>query len=1125
GETFDFIVIGSGSAGAIIGARLAECSQWRVLIIESGDNPPPTSVIPSLFATLSNTEYDYAYPAYYDEGLGMSRDSGGITMPRGKVLGGSSSINYLVYSRGVPTDYNLWSLVAPGWSWGDVLPYFKKFENMTDPSVFSRPQNAELHSTDGPVAISRPDDNPVYAEINDIRIDAYRQIGIPPVFESNGPDIFGVARPHFSYADSRRSSTAEAYLRHVKGKPNLYVAKHTRAIKILIDPHTLQAYGVEVINSKGEKMRVYTQSEVILSAGAVDSPKLLMLSGIGPSEELVKHGISPLADLPVGQKLQDHPFVAIPIVGKLGIHSAISNLLVPTQLDEFPVPFLSSLFRLDHIPSTDPVDRPQFQTFNLHIGATASLLVYYGCKTYGFKERFCTSLAKHNHIRELDIYQVILMHPKSRGSVTLRSSNPLDDPVIQMGYFRNREDLVMMREGIKYLSGIRNTTYYSKVKGYIPQLDVPGCEGIPWDSNQYWECFARSTVGSMLHPVGTCKMGPDGVVNERLMVHGIRNLRVADASIMPEISSGNTNAAAMMIGEKVSDMIKEDYDGETFDFIVIGSGSAGAIIGARLAECCQWRVLIIECGDNPPPNSVTPSLFASLSNTECDYAYPAYYDEGLGMSRDSGGITMPRGKVLGGSSSINYLVYSRGVPRDYNLWSLVAPGWSWGDVLPYFKKFENMTDPSVFSRPQNAELHSTDGPVAISRPDDNPVYAEINDIRIDAYRQIGIPPVFESNGPDICGVARPYFTFANCRRSSTAEAYLRKIQGKLNLYVAKLTRAIKILIDPHTLQAYGVEVINCKGEKVKVYTRCEVILSAGTIDSPKLLMLSGIGPSEELVKHGISPLADLPVGQKMQDHPFVTIPIVGKEGINSADSNLLVPTQLTEFPVPFLNSFFRLDHIPCTDPVDRPQFQTFNLHIGATASLVVYYGCKAYGFKECFCTSLANHNNIRELDLYLVILMHPKSRGSVTLKSSNPMDDPVIKMGYFRNCEDLVMMREGLKYISGIRNTTYYCEVKGYIPQLDVPGCECFPWDSDQYWECFARATVGSMSHPVGTCMMGPDGVVNERLMVHCIKNLRVADASIMPEISSGNTNAATMMIGEKVSDMIKEDHGIVTRC
>lgn len=480
-------------------------------------------------------------------------------MSRGKVLGGSSAINYLVYSRGVPRDFDDWSLSAPGWSWADVLPYFKKFENMTDHSVFTGPQNAELHSTNGPVGISRPVDNSVYREVNNIRLNSYGEIGIPPVLENNGPDISGVARPHFTFADGRRSSTAESYMRNNEDKPNLSVAKHTRATKILIDPTNLQAYGVEMINSKGEIVNVYAKFEVILSAGTIDSPKLLMLSGIGPLKEMVKHGINPIADLPVGRDMQDHLFVPLPFVGKQGIQSAFSNLLVPTKLDEFPVPFQSSFFRLGNIPSTDPIDRPQFQTFNVYVGATASLIVYLGCRSYGYKEPFCSSLAKNNNIRELDITPLLLLHPKSRGCVTLKSRDPLDNPVIQMGYLKKKEDMMFMIEGVKFLRRIENTTYYNHVKGYLAHLDVPGCEGIPWATDEYWECYIRATVGSMLHPVGTCKMGIDGVVNERLMVHGIGRLRVADASIMPEICSGNPNAVVMMIGEKISDMIKEDY--------------------------------------------------------------------------------------------------------------------------------------------------------------------------------------------------------------------------------------------------------------------------------------------------------------------------------------------------------------------------------------------------------------------------------------------------------------------------------------------------------------------------------------------------------------------------------------
>lgn len=513
--------------------------------------------IPSLFATLANTKYDYSYHASLPHGVGKARASGDILLSRGKVLGGCSTTNYLVNSRGVPRDYNDWSLTSPGWSWEEVLPYFKKFENMTDPSVFSKPQNAELHSTEGPVKISRPDDNFVYAEVNKIRINAFSQIGIPPVLENSGPKPFGISRPHFTFADGRRSSVAEAYLRNVR-KPNLCVAKYTRATKILINANK-QAYGVEVLNRNGEKLKVFARFDVIVSAGTIDSAKLLLLSGIGPEDELAKHGIDPVVYLPVGLNMQDHQFIPLPFAGKKGIESAFSNLLVPTQINEFPVPFQSSFFRLDNIPSNDPVDRPQFQTFNIYVGATASLLIYYGCLSYGFVDQVCSSLAKHNHIRELDIMSVLLMHPKSRGFVKLKSTNPLDNPIIHMGFLKEQEDVAMLREGIKYLSLFGNTTYYRDVHGYLAKLDVPGCEGWTWASDEYWDCYVKASVGSMQHPVGTCRMAPDGVVSERLLVHGVSNLRVADASIMPEISSGNTNAPTMMIGEKASDIIKEDY--------------------------------------------------------------------------------------------------------------------------------------------------------------------------------------------------------------------------------------------------------------------------------------------------------------------------------------------------------------------------------------------------------------------------------------------------------------------------------------------------------------------------------------------------------------------------------------
>lgn len=464
----------------------------------------------------------------------------------------------MVYSRGVPQDFDDWSLVAPGWAWNDVLHYFKKFEGMTDPSVFI-PQNAYLHSKDGPVHVSRPPDNPVAKEVNKIMLASYREMGIPTVLESNGPDIYGASRPHFTFANGRRSSTAEAYLRFTEHKPNLLVAKYSRATKVLIDQKKLQAHGVEVLLSNGKKVNVFAKKEIIVSAGTIDSPKLLMLSGIGPREELDRVGIPTIVDLPVGKNMQEHVFVPLTFAGKRGFLTAFNNLAVAGQLDSFPVPFLSTYFKLSSVPTIPFDDRPQFQTFNIYVGAAASLLVNFACQGYGYNQRVCASMSKPNLYRELFTTTLILLHPLSRGRVTIKSKNPLDDPYIEAGFLRERQDLENLREGLKFMLKQTNTTYFRKNRGFLVRLDIPECNGLFYDSDKYWNCHIRNLVGAMLHAVGTCKMGPTGVVDERLKVKGIRRLRVIDASVMPEIASGNTNAAVMMIGEKGADMIKEDH--------------------------------------------------------------------------------------------------------------------------------------------------------------------------------------------------------------------------------------------------------------------------------------------------------------------------------------------------------------------------------------------------------------------------------------------------------------------------------------------------------------------------------------------------------------------------------------
>ncbi|XP_072945478.1 ecdysone oxidase-like [Epargyreus clarus] len=558
----DFVVVGAGSAGAIVAARLSEVYHWKVLLLEAGGDPPPASVTPSLFGTLAHTEYDWDYNAYFDKGIGQIHPKGILYMTRGKMLGGSSSNNYEVYSRGVPEDYDEWNEKAPGWSWNDVLPYFKKLEHMTDMSVFENPKNAYLHSMGGPVAVSRPETNSYFTRVSEIILDSYQELGIKKMLEINGPENFGASRPHFTFANGRRSSTAEAYLRPTKDRANLYITKYARATKILIDPRTSRAYGVRVLLKSGEKINVYADKEVIVSAGTIDSPKLLMLSGVGPKEDLSKFNIEVISDLPVGKNLQDHQFSPIVYTGQLGLQTAVQNLISTTELDAYPVPIQCGFFKLNRSSAYySKSNKPQFQIFNIHIGATASPAISIGCRSIAnYDAAFCNSFSMANLLREIDMTSLVMLHPLSRGRVSLKSPNPLEDPLIKLGYFRNKRDIGLAMEGVKFMTRLAQTTYYRQVGGEVVKLSITGCEDLPWGSDMYWHCYVKNAVGSLLHPVGTCAMGADGVVDERLRVHGVLGLRVVDASIMPMIPSGNTNAPTMMIGEKAADLIKDDYN-------------------------------------------------------------------------------------------------------------------------------------------------------------------------------------------------------------------------------------------------------------------------------------------------------------------------------------------------------------------------------------------------------------------------------------------------------------------------------------------------------------------------------------------------------------------------------------
>lgn len=507
---------------------------------------------------MAQTSVDWNYRAYFDEGTGLAHPGGFMYYTRGKVLGGSSAVNYEIYSRGVPEDFDGWNEI--GWDWDTVLYYYKKLEGMTDPSVLYNPHTAYLHSPKGPVLVSRPETNVVHAEKNKIFLDLLEEIGVKRILEMNGPEKLGAGLPHFTFANGRRSSSAEAYLRSSKDRPNLKVAKYTRATKVLIEPERKHAYGIQVLLKNGKMIELYANKEVILSAGVFESPKLLMLSGIGPRKELNEHHINIIADLPVGKNLHDHNIMMMIFAGQSGLQTAVQNLAAVTELGSYPVPTQFGLFNAHNYSYGVQDRRPQFQIFNTHLGAGASPGIFTLCKNIGnLYAQYCLSLAKVNLYREIDFTLLVMLHPYSRGTVSLRSRNPLDDPFIELGVYRDPKDIERFVQGLKFVTRLINTSYFKKVNGFIPKIPAPGCDHLHWGTDHYWRCFVKNTPTTLFHAVGTCAMGPYGVVDNALKVHGVSGLRVIDASIMPKITSGNTNAPTMMIAERGTDFIKLEH--------------------------------------------------------------------------------------------------------------------------------------------------------------------------------------------------------------------------------------------------------------------------------------------------------------------------------------------------------------------------------------------------------------------------------------------------------------------------------------------------------------------------------------------------------------------------------------
>ncbi|OXU31332.1 hypothetical protein TSAR_002533 [Trichomalopsis sarcophagae] len=570
------------------------------------------------------------------------------------------------------------------------------------------------------------------------------------------------------------------------------------------------------------------------------------------------------------------------------------------------------------------------------------------------------------------------------------------------------------------------------------------------------------------------------------------------------------------LGKKTIDFDKDDGYSNNYDFIIVGGGSAGCVLANRLSEVTDWKILLLETGDEEPIIADIPAMGFLISGSSVDYSYETQPEPYACRQNEGNTCTWPRGKVLGGSSTINGMWYARGVKEDYDNWvKLGNPGWSYEDVLPYFKKSEDQRDRKLAEN--NPKNHGIGGYLTVETFLET---SKNSKVILEAWKELNLTEIDYVTDGNSIGTAALQRTVIHGVRQSVNGGYIRPIRGRRkNLTIQLNSKVTKVIINPKTKQAVGVEYIKLKKNVTKTaYATKEVILSAGSIETPRLLMLSGIGPAKHLKELNVPVLKNLPgVGANLHDHINVKSFLFDLDdkssvlaSIEDVQNDVVYWMNTHEGPLAGGGISTTVTYLQ-TEYETLPGVPDIQVSIGAgmydreKGERLSYYPSAYYN-----AVSIA------------VTLLNPKSRGVLKLNVSDPLwGPPLIYANYLTHPHDINTTIAGIKLVKKIFGTKVFKD-KGF-KESPLPSCAHLEYETRDYYECVLQYGTGTGYHPVGTCKMGPasnpNAVVDSKMRVYGMKKLRVIDASTMPQLIRGNTNAPTVMMAEKMSDVIKKHY------